>query len=219
MSSMVPPPIVVARRIAGAVLILSLIVVLVGIALLVNWYANQPVAVATTAIPGSGSSGSGTASSAGTTSSSPSSGPAPTHPKPTKAERERAALAELKRQAANDLAMTNFSDQWVAQLSSKYVGVTDKLQHTASGSHKFQAVDMLAEYRGLRKRFSTSYEVRLLRGQDFYPYKTHKGKTFWYIFILGDFGSRAEVKRFCAASYPKFSGEALLDHCLSRQLK
>jgi hypothetical protein len=37
-SQPVPTPIIVARRIAGVVLILSLVTVLIGIALLANWY-------------------------------------------------------------------------------------------------------------------------------------------------------------------------------------
>ena len=42
MTSDVPRPIVLARRVAGAVLILSLLLVLVSIALLVVWYWNLP---------------------------------------------------------------------------------------------------------------------------------------------------------------------------------
>jgi hypothetical protein len=38
----IPRAIVVARRLAGAVLILSLLLVLVGIALLIDWYWTLP---------------------------------------------------------------------------------------------------------------------------------------------------------------------------------
>lgn len=40
MSQPVPTPIMVARRIAGVVLILSLVIVLIGIALGANWYIS-----------------------------------------------------------------------------------------------------------------------------------------------------------------------------------
>jgi hypothetical protein len=212
----VPTPIVVARRVAGSIFILSLVVVLIGIAFLASWYITRPVAIAA---PSGTSAGSGVG---GTTSTGPTSSPSPTPkpPKPTKAERERGARAELERLAAADLNATYFQGQWVAQLSSKYIGVKDKLQETATGSHTFKAVDLLDEHRGLRKRFSKRHEVRLLRGQDFYPYyKTKDGDTFWYTFVLSDFGSEKQVKRFCAAAYPKLKGKVRKNRCLPRELK
>ena len=42
MTADIPRAIVVARRLAGAVLILSLLIVLVTIAVLVDWYWNLP---------------------------------------------------------------------------------------------------------------------------------------------------------------------------------
>jgi hypothetical protein len=209
----VPTPIVVARRVAGSIFILSLVVVLIGIAFLARWYVTRPVAIAAPFGTGSGVGG--------TTSTGPASSPSPTSnpPEPTKAERERAALAELERLAAADLDATYFQGQWVAQLSSKYIGVKDKLQETATGSHTFKAVDILHEHRGLRKRFSKRHEVRLLRGQDFYPYKTKDGDTFWYTFVLSDFGSEKQVKSFCAAAYPKLTGKVRENRCLPRELK
>ena len=204
MSPPVPTPIVVARRVAGSIFILSLVVVLIGIAFLARWYITRPVAIA-----------------APSTSTGPMSSPSPTPkpPKPTKAERERAALAELNRLAAADLSATYFQGQWVAQLSSKYIGVKDKLQRTAADSHTFKAVDILDEHRALRKRFSKRHEVRLLRGQDFYPYKTKDGDTFWYTFVLSDFGSEKQVKSFCAAAYPKLNGKVRENRCLPRELE
>jgi hypothetical protein len=205
MSLPVPTPIVVARRVAGSIFILSLVVVLIGIAFLARWYIARPVAIAapsgTSARPGGG----------GTTSTGP--------PKPTKAAREREAKAELERLAAADLNATYFQGQWVAQLSSKYIGVKDKFQKTAAGSHTFKAVDILDEHRDLRKRFSKRHQVRLLRGEDFYPYKTKDGKTFWYTFVLGDFGSENQVKRFCATAYPKLKGKVRENRCLPRKFK
>ena len=110
MSLPIPTPIVVARRIAGVLLILSLVIVLIGIALLANWYLNRPMYGASSTILSSGPSGHGAASSTGSTFSSPS----PKPPKPTKAESERAAVAALKLQTARDLDLASFQGQWVA---------------------------------------------------------------------------------------------------------
>lgn len=42
MSQPIPTPIILARRIAGVVLILSLVIVMIGIALGANWYLTGP---------------------------------------------------------------------------------------------------------------------------------------------------------------------------------
>jgi hypothetical protein len=138
---------------------------------------------------------------------------------PTKGELEQAAYDALKEQAAVDRRQTNVRGQWVAQLSSKYVGVRDRLQKTASGSHKFNAVDILAEHKDVRNRFGDLYDVILLRGQDFGSGKTHNGKTLWYTFVIGNFASRGDVSYFCSSAFPDLTGTRLDDHCLSRRLR
>src|ERR1035437_7073321 len=70
---------------------------------------------------------------------------------PTQApDPELAAFATLNQQRAADLPTTPFDGQWVAQLSSKYDGISDPLQTSASGSHTFHNVDILAEYQHLQ---------------------------------------------------------------------
>jgi hypothetical protein len=147
------------------------------------------------------------------------SAPAPTPSEQTKAELEQQAYSALEEQAATDLQRTNLRGQWVAQLSSKYVGVRDPLQKTRSGSPRFYAVDILAEHQDLRYRFDGQYDVMLLRGQDFNPGTTYNGETLWYTFLLGDFESRRSVDSFCRSAFPGLSGEYLKNHCLPRTLK
>lgn len=222
MSLPVPAPIVAARRFAGLIFILGLVVVLIGIALVVNWYVTRPVDIAAPPTARFGGGSSGTGGSNGPASSSPRATPKPIKPPKTKTktktELEREARAELERLAATDLAETNISGQWVAQVSSKYYGVDDDHQKTGSGSHIFEGVDILAEHRALRKKYSRQHEVRLLRGEDFYPYTTYKGKTFWYTIVMDDFGSEQDVERFCGASYSHLSGKARENPCLPREL-
>jgi hypothetical protein len=125
----------------------------------------------------------------------------------------------LEQLATADLQRTNLDRQWVAQLSSKYIGVRDPLQETRSGSHTFYAVDILAEHQDLRYRFDGQYDVRLLRGQDFSTGMTYNGETLWYTFLLGNFGSRSAVESFCSSAFPGLSGNYLKNQCLPRTLK
>ena len=151
--------------------------------------------------------------------SEPSFTPSPTPSEPTEEELEQQAYYALEQLAATDLQQTDLSGQWVAQLSSKYVGVHDPLQETRSGSHSFFAVDILAEHQDLRNKFDGQYDVRLLRGQDFSTGATYNGETIWYTFLLGNFGSRNAVESFCAYAFPGLSGDDLKNQCLPRTLK
>ena len=151
--------------------------------------------------------------------SEPSFTPSPTPSEPTEEELEQQAYYALEQQAAADLQRTNLDGQWVAQLSSKYVGVRDPLQETRSGSHRFMAVDILAEHQDLHYRFDGQYDVRLLRGQDFSTGTTYNGETLWYTFLLGNFESRSAVESFCRSAFPGLSGNYLKNQCLPRTLK
>ena len=151
-------------------------------------------------------------------SDSPTPTPSPTPYEPTEAELEQQADAVLTEQAATDRRQTKLRGQWVTQLSSKYVGVRDPLQESASGSHTFYAVDILAEHQNLRETFS-AYDVILLRGQDFSPGMTHNGDTFWYTFVLGNFDSRNDVDHFCEWAFPGLTGKDLKNRCLPRTLR
>jgi hypothetical protein len=145
--------------------------------------------------------------------------PSPTPSEPTQEELEQEAEAALETQAATDRHHVNLRGQWVAQLSSKYVGIHDPRQTTASGSQTFYAVDILAEHQNLRDKVGDGYDVRLLRGQDFSPGLTHNGDTFWFTFAFGNFESRHEVDSFCQAAFPSLTGEDLKNSCLPRRIR
>jgi hypothetical protein len=145
--------------------------------------------------------------------------PSPTQSESTKAELERQAYNDLEQQADDDLQRTTLAGQWVAQLSSKYVGVRDPLQQTETGSHSFFAVDILAEHQNLRSGYGDQFEVVLLRGQDFGSGLTYHGETLWYTFLLGNFKSRSAVKSFCRSTFPGLTGRDLENRCLPRTLR
>lgn len=139
-------------------------------------------------------------------------------PEATENDVEQTSYASLERRAAADRRQTNLDGQWAAQLASKFVGVRDPRQRTATGSDTFYAFDILAEHVHLRDAFS-EYDVRLLRGQDFGRGRTRDGATIWYTFAVNGFESEADVRDFCESAFPGFSGADLENRCVPRQLK
>ncbi|WP_406832486.1 hypothetical protein ABEG17_06585 [Pedococcus sp. KACC 23699] len=108
---------------------------------------------------------------------------------------------------------------WAAQLSSKFIGVTDPLALAANGTHRFLAADILAEHLALRgdDRFSGS-SVVLLKGTDFGKKSTVNGKTLWVTLAVGYFYDEQSVQDFCQSAYPDKSGPALANVCMPRTL-
>jgi MTH538 TIR-like domain (DUF1863) len=148
----------------------------------------------------------------------PSSGsPTPIQPEMSKDAQERQALGELEQLAGADRKLTKFEGQWVAQVASKYVGISDPLQRTASGSHVFYAADILAEHKAMRQQFSNPFTVRLLKGSEL-PVANTNSQLFWYTFVFGDFTSSADVKAFCTNAFADLSRKARANHCASRRL-
>lgn len=131
---------------------------------------------------------------------------------------EQAAIAELYRQSAADLARTPRHGQWVAQLSSKWVGVTDKYQIAYNGSHTFYGADILAEYQALKNRVS-GVDVVLLNSKD-YGKKRHKnGEPYWVVSALSpQFTSEDAVTAWCASQFPELSGDERINQCMPNRL-
>ena len=75
----------------------------------------------------------------------PSPGSASTSTQPVP-RTEDEALAMLTAKTTASQQAVKIQGQWVAQLASKYVGIVDPAQVTASGGHKFFAVDILNEH-------------------------------------------------------------------------
>ena len=158
-------------------------------------------------------------------SSSPAPTPPPTPtatptPKPSKTELEQQARTELEQQSAEGLATADPHGQWVAQLSGKYIGITDDQQTNSSGGHTFRAVDILAEYAATKaKAEKLGPSVVLIKGSTILKGRQEtSGHLFWFVFAL-EFSSKASVETFCAKLYPSLSGPALTNRCYPTQLK
>jgi len=133
---------------------------------------------------------------------------------------EAEALRSLGEQAARDGARITKQGQWVAQLASKYVGVTDPRQVTANGSHTFMAADIWAEYEELKRRgVSLGKEVVLLDSRTYGKRHHRNGEALWVVAAVSpSFTDEASVKSFCAGMYPNLSGKDLTNSCMPNRL-
>lgn len=132
---------------------------------------------------------------------------------------EDAALTQLSALAARDGARVSKHGQWVAQLASKWIGVRDPLQVTASGSHTFHATDILAEHEELASMLSGSTDVVLLDSRTYGKRSEHNGEAIWVTMALGDFSSESDVKDFCLALYPNLPSDERENSCMPNRLK
>jgi hypothetical protein len=133
------------------------------------------------------------------------------------ADPEQDALRQLDQISAQDLNQVTFDGRYVAQVASKNPGTYDKFQSTASGSHTFQATDILAEYEQLRGDLGGS-RVVLLKSTDFGTHQLYHGAPLYVTFYLGHFGSAAAVRSWCASTFPSLSSDALADQCAVRKM-
>ncbi|MGY1786711.1 hypothetical protein [Geodermatophilus sp. SYSU D00698] len=148
----------------------------------------------------------------------PSSAPAPAPATPT-ASPEEQALAELESLREESRASLALDGRWVAQVASKNVGITDPLQTTATGSHQFFAVDILAESRSLLSLAADS-QVHVLTSFDFGRRSAAaNGDLFWITIVDAGFGSGDDVRAWCAGAFPQLSGDALANACVARTLE
>ncbi len=158
-------------------------------------------------------------------SASPSPLPSSASPSPrgpTKEQLEKQARDRLDSLADDGYATANPRGQWVAQLSSKWIGITDPaLTARVSGGHKFAAIDIIAEYEATKQKAEDvgGATVVLIKGSDI---KKGRDETsshlFWYIFAV-DFGSEPEAQSWCHDLYPQLSGERLKNVCYATRLK
>ena len=107
--------------------------------------------------------------------------------------------------------------QWVAQLASKYVGIVDPAQTTASGSHTFAAADIYAEHALLARAIDA--DVYLLDSRKWTTRRVHEGEPYWMTVAVSDaFVDADAVLAWCSRQYPTLSGTALSNRCLPMQL-
>jgi hypothetical protein len=138
---------------------------------------------------------------------------------PTRApDQQSEALVALNKQRATDLATTPLDGQWVAQLSSKYDGIVDPLQTSASGSHTFHNVDILAEFRRLQGLDLGGANLTLLLSTDYGQRQTVSGHALWVTFAVPELSSASEVTSWCTTHFAPLTGATLLDACTPRQL-
>jgi hypothetical protein len=178
---------------------------------------TQPIAVITTAVPIEPSPEEPATTEAAATE--------PTEEATTTAPTEESApvddaLDQLEQTSRQDLTQVSLNGQYVAQLASKYPGIVDQQQETATGSHTFQAADILAEYERLRDDPANGQaQVVLLRSIDYGIRQRYQGHALYVTFALDDFGSSQSVRSWCVKRFPSLSDAAREDQCAVRRLK
>ncbi len=180
--------------------------------------AHSPLAAATTPAPdpaGDGGSGSGavvTPTEAGRYTPPPEPTLAP--------DPDESAQVQLDQLAQQDLNQVSLNGQWVAQLASKYPGITDKIQTTASGSHTFGAADILDEHNRLAQDPANgTARIVLLKSTDYGIRQLTDGHPLYVTFALGGFGSASAVTSWCRNRFPDLSVSERADQCAARRLK
>jgi hypothetical protein len=173
--------------------------------------AGAGSASAGSASAGTPQAGGKTLEPGGSTASASTPRPAP--------DAEQAALNQLNALRDQSLAQAPLDGRWVAQLSSKSVGITDPLQTAANGTHTFYAADILAELQDIHATVGGSAALYLLWGTDFGKRSTAAdGSPYWTTLADGGFASEDDVTAWCAATFPGLPADALADQCAARQL-
>jgi hypothetical protein len=131
---------------------------------------------------------------------------------------ERGALQQLQDLRDATLQSVQLDGRWVAQLASKYVGLTDPKQVAANGSHTFYAVDILDQHNRLRRGVGDSGQVILLLSTDYGKRQLVDGKALWVTFAIHDFGGEDEVRQWCQLRFPNSRGARLENNCTPRRL-
>jgi hypothetical protein len=133
---------------------------------------------------------------------------------------ENDALAELERLSDEGRSAVSFEGQYTAQIASKYPGIADPLQTTATGSHTFGATDILDEHVALRDAHgSTAHPVILLKSTDYGKRQMIGPHFLWVTFAIGDFPDRHAVLSWCAAEFPELSAQERENQCAVRRLE
>jgi hypothetical protein len=130
------------------------------------------------------------------------------------------ALAQLEALREQDLGTVTFDGRLVAQIASKYPGISDPYQTAADGSHTFQNSDILAEHQRLRTEHADSgHAVILLKSTDYGKRQLIGGQALWVTFVVGDFPDKAAVRAWCSSHFGQLSATELKNHCDARNLR
>ncbi len=163
--------------------------------------------------------GAGSSEPAGTSAGSPVASPSASPTVISDAQLQAEALAQLRQLRDADLPGVTFDGQYVAQLASKSIGISDPLQIAANGTHRFYAADILAEHLKLRNGDNLGAPVVLLLSTDYGKRQLYHGNPLWVTFALGDFYSAADVQQWCEQRFPDLSGKYLSNQCAVRRLE
>lgn len=129
------------------------------------------------------------------------------------------ALDQLGALRSDSLKRVPLDGRWVAQVASKWVGVSDPLQTAANGSHAFQATDILAESQAARTKVDDPSKVYVLWGTDFGKRSTGpNGAPIWVTLVDAGYASQDNVTQWCQVKFPNLTAQQLADTCAPRQL-
>ncbi|MFI5889768.1 hypothetical protein ACIA5D_06565 [Actinoplanes sp. NPDC051513] len=130
------------------------------------------------------------------------------------------AVAELQRLSDDGLAQVSFQGQYAAQIASKYPGIADPLQTTATGSHTFGAADILDEHRRLSDAHgSAEHPVILLKSTDYGKRQMVGTEFLWVTFAIGDFPDRQSVLDWCGNQFAELTAKERENQCAVRRLE
>lgn len=170
---------------------------------------------AATAVAGGDTSGNATnPASASSRAATPRTSQTPSVDARTRAQQQ------LDSARASSLRGLSLDDRWVLQLDSKYEGITDPRQTTASGSHTFGLPDIWAGHQDLatKVRGNGISRVLLLQSTDFGQQMTSPGVMWVTLADPGGINSYAAGVTMCSQLFPNLSGDDLTNSCLPRQL-
>jgi hypothetical protein len=154
---------------------------------------------------------------AGTTIPEPAPEPTTASPQPT-TDPEGEALLELNLRRDASLTGLSLDGRWVAQVASKYVGITDPLQIAQNGTHTFYASDILAEVDAAALR-APATSVLVLNGSDFGRRSVGpQGQEFWVTLVDQGFAGEAEIDAWCARTFADLTVEQRENTCAARTL-
>ena len=149
----------------------------------------------------------------------PSAPPSAAPSTPPPAVTQATALATLRQLRVQDIGTIAFDGEYVAQLASKSVGITDPLQVAANGTHTFRATDILVEHDRLAAGNNLGAHLVLVLSTDYGKRQLYHGEPLWVTFALANFGSASAVSSWCHRRFPTLSGDRLEDQCAVRRLE
>ncbi len=231
-ASAAPPPPAAGTRPVGLIIGIcaAAVAALVALALAFGVFNKPQQAVAPPAQPPTTPSATSAGPTSAPTSAAPSTTPssAPPASTPTSAPATSApsvitdpaqAQAKLSELADAGRGEVSFDGRWVAQLASKYDGVTDPQLTAMNGGHTFRFPDILNEYQMLQRSAPADTQVVLLRSTDYGKRTVVNGQPLWVTMaVRPDFTSEAAVQSWCAQRYPAVTGKQLKNICMPNRL-